>query len=68
GLLRSVVACGWFGIQTWIGGSALDALVRVLWPGWDAVGGHTWLAFFAFWGIQVVILLRGMQGIKVLES
>ena len=68
GLLRSVVACGWFGIQTWIGGSALDALIRVLWPGWVALGAHEWMAFFAFWALQVVILFRGMHGIKVLES
>ncbi len=68
GLLRSIVACGWFGIQTWIGGTALDTLIAVLWPGWSDVGGHAWIAFFLFWGIQVVILLRGMHGIKVLES
>jgi NCS1 family nucleobase:cation symporter-1 len=68
GLLRSIVACGWFGIQTWIGGSALDALIRVLWPGWNDVVAHEWAAFLVFWVIQVVILLRGMQGIKVLES
>jgi NCS1 family nucleobase:cation symporter-1 len=68
GILRSIVACGWFGIQTWIGGTALDVLLGVLWPGWSNLGGHAWIAFFFFWGIQVVILLRGMQGIKVLES
>ena len=31
-LLRGLVACGWFGIQTWIGGHALYALARVIWP------------------------------------
>ncbi|MFQ5600137.1 MAG: NCS1 family nucleobase:cation symporter-1 [Candidatus Krumholzibacteriia bacterium] len=68
GLLRSLVACGWFGIQTWIGGNALDTIIGVIWSGWVSVGAHNWIAFFAFWGIQVVILVRGMQGIKVLES
>ena len=32
-LLRAVVACGWFGIQTWIGGFAIFKLLEVLWPG-----------------------------------
>ena len=68
GMLRAVVACGWFGIQTWIGGKALDALLVALWPGWSGVGGHVWIGFFLFWGMQVAILVRGMHGIKVLES
>ena len=61
-LLRAVVACGWFGIQTWIGGTAIDALLGVMWPGWlNLAGGasvlgvavHTWLAFLFFWAVQV---------------
>ena len=38
-MLRAIVACGWFGIQTWIGGLALDALVLAAWPGWAEVPG-----------------------------
>ncbi|MGI8835684.1 MAG: NCS1 family nucleobase:cation symporter-1 [Pyrinomonadaceae bacterium] len=76
-ILRAIVACGWFGIQTWIGGTALDALFGAMSPGWthlfsDAsvlgVAVHTWLAFFLFWGIQVVIILKGVEGIKHLET
>jgi NCS1 family nucleobase:cation symporter-1 len=76
-ILRAVVACGWFGIQTWIGGQALDALFGRMWGGWDGLGGgaaplgialHTWLAFFLFWAIQVFIIVRGIEGIKHLES
>src|SRR5213592_4042821 len=33
-VLRALVACGWFGIQTWIGGQAIHALMSVLLPGW----------------------------------
>jgi NCS1 family nucleobase:cation symporter-1 len=33
-MLRAIVACGWFGIQTWIGGTAIDALFGVMFPGW----------------------------------
>ena len=67
-LLRAVVACGWFGIQTWIGALALDQLVSAVWSGWSGIGIHAGLAFAGFWGIQVVIILKGTEGIKVLES
>src|SRR3954470_6285089 len=67
-VLRAIVACGWFGIQTWIGALALDALLKAAWPGWSAVPGATAIAFAIFWAIQVAIILRGTEGIKVLES
>jgi len=67
-MLRAVVACGWFGIQTWIGALAMDALFRAAWPGWATLTGNTWIAFALFWGIQVAIILKGTEGIKVLES
>ncbi|MEO6056075.1 MAG: NCS1 family nucleobase:cation symporter-1 [Gemmatimonadales bacterium] len=67
-LLRALVACGWFGIQTWIGALALDALARAAWPGWAAVPGSTAIAFGAFWAIEVAVILRGTEGIKLLES
>lgn len=66
-LLRAVVACGWFGIQTWIGGLALDALLAAAWPAWAEVEGSRWLAFAAFWLIQVAIIIRGAEGIRRLE-
>jgi NCS1 family nucleobase:cation symporter-1 len=67
-MLRAVVACGWFGIQTWIGGLALDALVRAAWPGWTRVAGGTAITFAVFWLIQVAVILKGTEGIKRLES
>src|SRR5262245_9783834 len=67
-VLRAIVACGWFGIQTWIGGQALDALFGIMLSGWTSLGIHVWLAFFIFWGIQVVIILKGVEGIKHLET
>ncbi|HKY43157.1 MAG TPA: NCS1 family nucleobase:cation symporter-1 [Pyrinomonadaceae bacterium] len=75
-MLRAVVACGWFGIQTWIGGTAIDALFGVMFPEWRTslsasilgIELHTWIAFFLFWGIQVVIILKGVEGIKYLET
>lgn len=76
-ILRAIVACGWFGIQTWIGGTAIDALFSMMWGFWANMAGgatvldvpvHTWLAFFIFWGIQVFIILKGVEGIKHLET
>ena len=67
-MLRAVVACGWFGIQTWIGALALDALMRAAWPAWGQVAGSTAIAFGIFWLIQVAIILKGTEGIKLLES
>jgi NCS1 family nucleobase:cation symporter-1 len=74
-ILRAVVACGWFGIQTWIGGTAIDALLTAVWSGWASfdsmIAGnplHSWIAFLLFWAIQVFIILKGIEGIKHLES
>jgi nucleobase:cation symporter-1, NCS1 family len=68
-VLRALVACGWFGIQTWIGGLALDTLLAAAWPGWRGLGAAAvWVAFAAFWLVQVVIIIGGLEGIKKLES
>ncbi len=67
-MLRAIVACGWFGIQTWIGALALDALMQAAWSGWGRIGAHTAIAFAIFWLVQVFIILKGTEGIKVLES
>jgi nucleobase:cation symporter-1, NCS1 family len=67
-IARALVACGWFGIQTWLGGAALDALVTAAWDGWANVTGHSFIAFFVFWAIQIVIILTGIEGVKWFES
>ena len=74
-MLRAIVACGWFGIQTWIGGTALDTLFGFMFRGWNGLSAiflevplHTWLAFLLFWAIQVAIILKGVEGIKYLET
>jgi cytosine/uracil/thiamine/allantoin permease len=67
-MARALVACGWFGIQTWIGGLATDALVTAVWSGWANVPGHSFITFFVFWIIQVAIILSGIEGVKWFES
>jgi len=83
-LMRALVACGWFGIQTWIGGTALFAVVAALlgegswWA--DAatisigIGGAAaqpwtlWLSFAIFWALNIMIILWGMEAIKRFEN
>ena len=75
-LMRALVACGWFGIQTWIGGEALQTFFVVLVPGWANLlgagfAGHTtteWLSFLLFWGINIFIIYRGMNLLRVVEN
>jgi NCS1 family nucleobase:cation symporter-1 len=67
-VLRAIVACGWFGIQTWIGGLALHALVSAIVPSFAKLAAGQAIAFMAFWFLQVLIILRGTEGIKILES
>jgi nucleobase:cation symporter-1, NCS1 family len=75
-LMRALVACGWFGIQAWIGGEALQTFFTVLVPGWanllgPGFGGHTgteWLSFLVFWGINVGIIYKGMNLLRVVEN
>jgi NCS1 family nucleobase:cation symporter-1 len=67
-ILRALVACGWFGIQTWIGGLALHTLLAAAIPAWANLAGGIWIAFGIFWIVQVAIIVRGLEGIKILES
>ncbi len=67
-LLRAGVACGWFGIQTWVGGTAVDTLLGSAWPAWTAVAGHVWISFFAFWALNLFFIVRGTESIRFLES
>jgi NCS1 family nucleobase:cation symporter-1 len=75
-LMRALVACGWFGIQAWIGGEALDTFFRAIIPGWATllggpIGGHTtteWLSFLLFWGLNIYIIYRGMDLLRKVEN
>ena len=76
-LLRGLVACGWFGIQTWIGGAAIYQLLLIVWPG---LAGSLYLGdfiglnlgqlfcFLLFWLMNMWIIYRGIESIKELEN
>ncbi len=67
-ILRALVACGWFGIQTWIGALALNTLFAAAWPAWAGISGGIWISFAIFWLVQVWIIVNGLEGIKKLEG
>jgi len=73
---RAIVACGWYGIQTWIGGGALLTLLGVI-VGRKlegaplpvlGIGFGQLLAFFAFWGIQLLFVTKGLTAVRKLET
>ncbi|MBV9959440.1 MAG: NCS1 family nucleobase:cation symporter-1 [Acidobacteria bacterium] len=75
-LMRALVACGWFGINAWIGGEALQTFFSSLIPGWKTllggpVGGYTptmWLSFLLFWALNLYIIYRGMDLLRKVEN
>ena len=76
-MLRAIVACGWFGINCWIGGQALQTFFRALssdWPnalGSTPLGGHLmteWVSFAMFWCINILIVFRGMELLRKVEN
>ena len=75
-LMRAIVACGWFGIQAWLGGEALNTFFASVVPGWHGllgagVAGHStteWLSFLLFWGLNIAIVYRGMDLLRKVEN
>jgi NCS1 family nucleobase:cation symporter-1 len=67
-VLRALVACGWFGIQTWIGGEAISTLISVLAPGWEHQRYGTAVCFLAFWLINLAVIIKGIEYIRFLQG
>jgi NCS1 family nucleobase:cation symporter-1 len=67
-ILRALVACGWFGIQTWIGGEAINAMIVALAPRWAHVTYGDALCFLFFWLLNVIVILRGIETIRFLQG
>src|SRR5581483_2246125 len=67
-VLRALVACGWFGIQTWVGGEAISSLLTILFPGWARVPHNTAICFFLFWLINLAVILKGIEYIRFLQG
>src|SRR4051794_39879191 len=67
-VVRALVACGWFGIQTWIGGEAINTLMAVLCPAWKNVPNSVGICFMAFWVINLLVILKGIEYIRFLQG
>ncbi len=67
-ILRALVACGWFGIQTWIGGQAINAMITALAPGWKSVPYGAAVCFLSFWLLNVLVIVRGIETIRFLQG
>jgi NCS1 family nucleobase:cation symporter-1 len=67
-VLRALVACGWFGINTWLGGEAINALIIALAPGWRDFAPGVWICFAGFWILHVIVIMRGIQTIRHLQG
>jgi NCS1 family nucleobase:cation symporter-1 len=76
-LMRAVVACGWFGIQTWIGGSAIYSIGAILLGfdpsarvplGWLGISAGEFLCFLIFWAMNMAVVVKGIDCIRWLEN
>jgi NCS1 family nucleobase:cation symporter-1 len=67
-MLRALVACGWFGIQTWIGGEAINAMVVALFPAWHGYPAGVWICFAGFWLLHVIVIVLGIRTIRFLQG
>jgi NCS1 family nucleobase:cation symporter-1 len=67
-ILRAIVACGWFGIQSWIGGTAIHSMVAVIWPAAADSPGVLWACFLGFWLLNMVVVWRGVESIRYLQG
>lgn len=75
--LRAIVACGWFGIQTWIGGAAFYTILLIAAPGvadtpalmpdWVGIHWAQFLCFMLFWAMNIWLIWKGIDSIRVLE-
>jgi NCS1 family nucleobase:cation symporter-1 len=66
-VLRALVACGWFGIQAWIGGQAIHSMLQILWPA-ASDPSVVWPCFGAFWMLNMAVIWKGIDTIKFLEG
>lgn len=67
-ILRAIVACGWFGIQSWIGGTAIHAMLAVIWPSVADSQGVVWACFLGFWLLNMAVVWRGVDSIRHLQA
>jgi nucleobase:cation symporter-1, NCS1 family len=67
-MLRALVGCGWFGIQTWIGGQAIHTMLGIAWPTLGGSETSLWICFGVFWALNVYVVWKGLDLIRLVEN
>src|ERR1700719_496853 len=67
-ILRALVACGWFGINAWIGGAAINVMITALVPSWRTYSPGVWICFGGFWLLHVIVIMRGIRTLRFLQG
>ncbi len=67
-MLRALVACGWFGIQSWLGGQAIAAMIHIVWPATEHMPVVLWSSFLGFWLLNMFVVWCGVESIRFLQS
>ena len=72
-MLRAIVACGWFGIQTWIGGASIYNILRAWNPSLPEIDNHSlfpqaipMICFLLFWLLNMFVVYLGVESIRKL--
>ena len=73
-MLRALVACGWFGIQCWIGGAAISTILAIYRPEWAAtptlpgigLNPSQLACFLGFWAVNMLVVMLGVDSIRLL--
>ena len=68
-IVRGVLGCFWFGVQAWIGGQAVNAIITALIPAWGSLGFKgLFISFIIFWLMNVYIAGSGSSAVQKLEK
>ncbi|GIM29079.1 nitrate reductase [Clostridium polyendosporum] len=67
-MARALIGAGWFGIQCWIGGQAINIVLAIIFPQWANWATGIWISFIGFWALNVWISYKGPEAIKFMEA
>jgi NCS1 family nucleobase:cation symporter-1 len=75
-LIRGLVAIGWFGIQSYLGATAINVLLTTAISPWKSLGAtvafdlplNLWFAMIIYWAINVLVIRHGMETVRRFES
>ncbi|WP_338602283.1 cytosine permease [Sulfolobus tengchongensis] len=73
-IIRAFSALFWFAVETYVGGTIVDAVISIFYPAWQSLSSnvigmslHLAISVFIFWALNVMVLFRGMNEVKDFE-